>query len=174
LNSPFEVLLEAGPLPSPGGPVRRRLAVRAVVEREGRILMVHSGAVGDWKFPGGGVEAGEGPEAALGREIREETGYTPAAGFTYLGRAVERAVGRDGPEWLFEMESRYFLARVTGPRGDQRLDPYEAHLGFTPGWIALEAALAVNRRLAASGRSTLPTWLDREIRVLEELVRRQG
>jgi 8-oxo-dGTP diphosphatase len=50
--------------------------VAAVIEREGRILLARRRAgshlAGLWEFPGGKRQAGETPEAALVREIREE------------------------------------------------------------------------------------------------------
>jgi mutator protein MutT len=50
--------------------------VAAVIEREGRILIARRPAGshlgGLWEFPGGKRQAGETPEAALVREIREE------------------------------------------------------------------------------------------------------
>lgn len=68
-----------------GGPVRA--TVKGVVERaddgdrgegDGRILLLKQDATGDedyvWVLPGGGVEHGETFEAALTREVREETG----------------------------------------------------------------------------------------------------
>ena len=49
--------------------------VAAIIRREGRIFATQRG-YGDWKdwweFPGGKMEAGETPEDALRREIREE------------------------------------------------------------------------------------------------------
>lgn len=48
----------------------------AVIEREGRIMLcqrrpdAHNGL--KWEFPGGKLEPGESPEAALRRELREE------------------------------------------------------------------------------------------------------
>lgn len=165
----FALRLDHGVLPPSGGPVKSRRAARAVVPRAGQLLMVHSTVVGDWKFPGGGVEGQETPEQALDRELREETGYAPRGRLSYLGRVVERAEGREVKGSLFEMESRYFLVQVDDQPGALRLDDYERDLGFTPKWVALEEALEANRRLQTSGRVALPPWLAREILVLKWL-----
>ena len=54
------------------------VVVCALIEREGRLLLArrpaHKHPALKWEFPGGKVEAGEAPEAALVREIREELG----------------------------------------------------------------------------------------------------
>ncbi len=74
-------------LPRPGGPVQPRAmsasvgkphlhVVCALIERAGRVLAAQRPAGKAqallWEFPGGKREAGEAPEAALVREIREE------------------------------------------------------------------------------------------------------
>jgi len=52
--------------------------VAAVIERLGRILIAQRKDSGPhalkWEFPGGKVEPGETPEAALARELEEELG----------------------------------------------------------------------------------------------------
>jgi 8-oxo-dGTP diphosphatase len=53
------------------------VAVGAVCVRDGRLLVIRRGrgvAVGRWSLPGGRVEPGETLDAALRRELREETG----------------------------------------------------------------------------------------------------
>ena len=50
--------------------------VAGMIVRDGRVLLARRGPAmdlaGHWEFPGGKLEAGEGPEAALVRELREE------------------------------------------------------------------------------------------------------
>lgn len=54
------------------------IVVAAVVVRDGRVLLAlrpeGSHLAGHWEFPGGKVEPGETPAAALAREIQEELG----------------------------------------------------------------------------------------------------
>ena len=66
----------------PGQPL---IVVAAVTLRDGKVMIcqrrpeAHNGL--KWEFPGGKIEAGESPEAALARELREEL-------------AIEARVGR--------------------------------------------------------------------------------
>jgi 8-oxo-dGTP diphosphatase len=66
---------------------RRTLVVAALIERDGRVLMSRrrpdQSLPNCWEFPGGKVEPGESPEAALAREIQEELGCTVDVGAIY-------------------------------------------------------------------------------------------
>jgi 8-oxo-dGTP diphosphatase len=68
----------------PQAPGRRTLVVAALIEQGGRILLSRrrpDQSLPDcWEFPGGKVEPGESPDAALVREIEEELGCTVAVG----------------------------------------------------------------------------------------------
>ena len=70
--------------------------VCAVIARDGRILLAqrpgHKHLALKWEFPGGKVEPGEQPEAALVREIREELGCA-----LEIDRVLPRFVHHYGP-----------------------------------------------------------------------------
>ena len=85
--------------PSPTDPAFRILLVAAValVDRDGRVLLAQrppgKSMAGLWEFPGGKVDPGETPEAALIRELREElavdTQESCLAPFTFASHTYE-------------------------------------------------------------------------------------
>jgi hypothetical protein len=57
-----------------------RPSVYALIPSEGRIVLVTMQSTGQYGLPGGAVELGERREAALMREVREETGLQVTVG----------------------------------------------------------------------------------------------
>jgi len=98
-----------------------RLAARAVIVEQGRLLVVNAypGERSDlWCVPGGGVERGQSLPATLEREIHEETGLTISVGDPCLVNEFH------DPASGFHQVDIYFHARITGamPSADWR-DP---------------------------------------------------
>jgi 8-oxo-dGTP pyrophosphatase MutT (NUDIX family) len=142
-----------------------RNAVRGVILRGRNLLMVHSTTVGDYKFPGGGVDAGESHEQALRREIREECGALLIEFGQSLGSVIEYKHPEESDYDVFKMTSHYYLCQVGDGFGAQKLDGYEKDLGFKPVWIDIDESILANRLLLNSDKT--PDWLKREIFVLE-------
>jgi 8-oxo-dGTP diphosphatase len=74
------------------------VAAAALVRNDGRLLLARrpegKTMAGLWEFPGGKVETGESPQAALARELREELSIDVAEddmeAFTFASHAYER------------------------------------------------------------------------------------
>lgn len=66
-----------GATPEPARQYRRRPGAYAILLREGRLLLTHQDRPEpEFQLPGGGIDPGEGPVAALHREVMEETGWS--------------------------------------------------------------------------------------------------
>lgn len=53
-----------------------RVAARALIMQDGKVLLVKEAGDNWWAFPGGGIDHGETVKASLGREIEEELGVS--------------------------------------------------------------------------------------------------
>lgn len=128
----------------PALPRHVRRAVRGIIVRDKKLLLVHSDKYGEYKFPGGGVEEGESRTAALIREVREETGLSVLPGsIREYGQTIERRRDRfaDG---IFEQYSYYYLCDVSEEAGKQQLDAYEEEYGYKPMLAPVDMAIAAN------------------------------
>jgi len=143
---------------------RMRRAVRAVIYRSGKLLMVYSKKNGDYKFPGGGIEKGENEMDALKREVKEETGYDISCVQEKIICAYEYRKYDDE----FVMESNYYACSISDGQGRQDLDDYEKDMGFVPVFVWAEEAYRKNESLLGTGNE--PSWTKREALVLEKLI----
>lgn len=133
-----------------------QIVVAAVIEREGLILIGqrHAGKWHGlkWEFPGGKVESGETPAAALGRELEEEL-------------SIHAEIGRVIADYHYEYPERapiqLMFFRVTRFTGEIRNREYHDLRWESPERLPeynfLEGDLDFVRRLASSpGASPAP------------------
>ncbi|MEZ5558635.1 MAG: NUDIX domain-containing protein [Pseudomonadales bacterium] len=78
-----------------------RISAYGLLRQEDRLLLCRLSdqmtEAGKWTLPGGGIEFGEDPEAAMIREVREETGLLVSS----AGVAVVNSFTHDAPERSF-------------------------------------------------------------------------
>jgi ADP-ribose pyrophosphatase YjhB (NUDIX family) len=96
-------------------PRRPIVGVGALIFHRGCILMVQRGKEplkGLWSLPGGALEIGESLDAAVRREVREETGLEiePLRVFEIFERIMRDASG--APEYHYVLID--YICRVTG------------------------------------------------------------
>jgi mutator protein MutT len=96
-------------------PKRPIIGVGALIFRRGRILMAQRGKQplqGYWSLPGGALEIGESLDAAIRREVREETGLDvkPVKVFEIFERIIRDT--HDAPEYHYVLID--YICRVTG------------------------------------------------------------
>lgn len=120
-----------------------RLATRAIIVRNGRLLLVNAypGQGSDlWCAPGGGVEPGRSLTENLMREVHEECGLTVAVGALALVNEFH------DPRSGFHQVELFFRCTITGGRPDPDwCDPDWCDPGWCdPGWP--DPAGVVNRR----------------------------
>jgi 8-oxo-dGTP diphosphatase len=132
------------------GTIRPRLlVVAALIWRDGRVLISRrrlDQAMPDlWEFPGGKVEAGEAPQAALARELREELGCDVEVG------RIDDVVFHAYPAFDLYMlvYSCSVVAGVPAPVAVAEIAWIEP--AALPGLELLPADLPLARRLAAEG-----------------------
>lgn len=134
------------------------LLSRAVVRKDGHLLVVQADGQPHTFLPGGHVEDGEGVEACLRRELREELGMESRVE-SYLG-AVEHRWHRDGTP-QYEL-NHCFAVNVPALSPDVQPTARESYLTFA--WVepdhldSVDLQPAPLRRLLSEQDPVRPWW----------------
>lgn len=153
---------------NPSGTVLSRPSARGIIIRDGRVAMVHSLKFDYYKFPGGGIEAGETAVEAMIREVAEETGLTVLPDTVRAYGRVHR-VSRGYDVDMFVQDNDYFLCEAEDALHAQQLDGYEQDASFVLEFVTAKRAIRTNRE-ADHGDFPYGTMTERDARVLEMLV----
>ncbi len=169
----FENTLGVSQIPS-GAKIIQREAVRGIVAKdEYLIFMIHT-ANGDYKFPGGGVEAGENHATALIREFIEETGYAISNMIQPIGEIIEQKQDTYEPDAYFVMKSYYYRCNIIGNKQEQKLDAYEKELDFKAEYVPILDAYKQNKKLLEVNKTGANQWVSREIIALKNIIEQLG
>ena len=79
LPTPAERMALEELLAGDGGYPTPKVDVRALVRRDGEVLLVRERADGRWSLPGGWADVGWAPSAMVEREVAEESGFVVRA-----------------------------------------------------------------------------------------------
>ncbi|MBQ7364135.1 MAG: NUDIX domain-containing protein [Clostridia bacterium] len=110
-----------------------RYTARAILRnREGNYAVLYSRDFDFYSFPGGGIEKGEDPIAALTREVYEETGCT-ADRITPLGKIVENRGHAN-----YTQISYYYAVLTESTSLSPHFTEAEAHYGARVSWLSLQ------------------------------------
>ena len=151
----------------PNGKAFVRPSVRGIIIRDGKVAMVHSLKYDYYKFPGGGMEDGEGLEEALLREVVEESGLQVILSSIREYGLVHR-VQKGQKEAMFIQDNYYYLCDVEEKVGSQKLDDYEAEERFTLEYVDPTHAIRINREVDHGPKDQI--MLEREARVFEIMI----
>lgn len=145
--------------------VYEKYNIRGIVSIDGKLVMQRS-KDGEYKIPGGGVEAEENHTEALARELREEVGLVLVEGsMKELGEITE--IRRD----IFDEDTKYichslfYYCEVTEERVLITPTASEIKKGYQPVWETPEEIYETNMKLASEPwikRDTafIKMWLD--------------
>jgi 8-oxo-dGTP pyrophosphatase MutT (NUDIX family) len=146
----------------------KRTAVRAIIFKEGKLAMIKSNTFNEYKFPGGGVQDHESHLEALIRETIEETGLViKASSVQPYGYTKEKRRSTLNTDDIFEMDSFYYLCDVWDHLLKTHMDDYEIQYGYQLEFVELEDAIENN--VQALKHQHVATWIERELKVLEQL-----
>lgn len=144
-----------------------RPTVRGIIEKDGKLALIHKKEYDYYAFPGGGINEGETYEEALIREVKEETGLIVIPeSITEYGGALRLNKSTRFPETVFEQENFNFKCKVLDEVGEQNLDDEEAEEGFELAFVTPEEARRKNR-YDDHGPENGGIWMERENILIE-------
>ena len=150
-------------------PIIYRNAVRAIIMKGDKVLMVYTDVAKEFKFPGGGIEHDESRELALRREVVEEVGREIKSVNESLGYIDQLYNDIYDDEKYFYQRSYYYFCEIEEEYVGMKLSESERAMKYLPKWVSLDEAIRVNQ-YKIDNDNQFP-WTERELYVLTLLRR---
>lgn len=142
-------------------PKQTRIASRALIFKDNKILLSYEKNNDVYMTPGGAIEKNETPEECCAREVAEETGYKIDVGdFIYT---VNEYVYDD----LFICN--YFKCEIVG-ECENTLTKFEISRGLEPRWTDINEAIDIFSQYEKYNPNTESLYL-REYTILKDLIK---
>jgi 8-oxo-dGTP pyrophosphatase MutT (NUDIX family) len=148
-------------------PIIYRNAVRAIIMKGSRVLMIFSETSKEFKFPGGGIEKDESRDIALRREVLEEVGHKIKSVNEGLGYTDQIYNDIYDDSKYFYQRSYYYFCEIEEEYVGMKLSESEIALKFLPKWATLEEAIEVNEYKIKTNNEF--PWTERELYILKLL-----
>ncbi|MGQ4276988.1 NUDIX hydrolase [Pseudidiomarina sp. E22-M8] len=146
-----------------------RQAVRGIVLRDDKILLLYTERYDDFSFPGGGIDEHEDHLSALKRELHEEAGVLVVGQPQPFGMVSEYQPYWK-PQWpIMYQKSYWYQCDVAVESVATKMEHYEIANGMGPQWIKLDDAIRHNEKVLREAPATMGLSIHRETRVLKHL-----
>ena len=138
--------------------------IRGIVLRDGKLILQKS-KDGEYKIPGGGMEAGENPIETLRRELREEAGLIlKGDSVKELGEITEIRKDVFEPNTKYICHSLFYFCEVADEQVSLALTASEIKKGYEPVWETPEIVYKINTRIGTD------SWIKRDTAFIKMLL----
>lgn len=125
-----------------------RIATRAIVIKNNKILLMFTERYNDYSLPGGGVDSGEELLEGFKRELNEETGASEIANVSSFGLYEEYRPHKSEKHFpacsIMHMLSYCFTCDISDRLEENKLEDYEVSNGMRVCWLNIDEAITHN------------------------------
>ncbi|MBU1144940.1 MAG: NUDIX domain-containing protein [Firmicutes bacterium] len=153
--------------------IQTRETVRAIIVRDGFILLMFSKIDQMYGIPGGGIALNESKLDTLYRELLEEVGAVKIKIVEYLGVTEEIRESRSLRGKPVKILSDYYHVEVTDFM-EKSLEDHEEEMGLEPMWVDIDAAISKNEMTLLSLKQPKITFYYSQTAMLKYIKNRFG
>ena len=125
-----------------------RIATRAIVIRDQKILLMYTKRYNDYSLPGGGVDQNELIEDGFKRELNEETGACNIHNIQAFGLYEEYRPYKSDKHYIdcniMHMLSYCYTCDIAEQLAPMKLEDYEVKNGMQASWVNIDDAITHN------------------------------
>jgi len=127
-----------------------RIATRAIVLKEDKILLLYTERYDDYTLPGGGVDKDEDLITGFKRELSEETGAQNIHNIKEFGLYEEFRPWYKDDFDMMKMQSYCYTCDIDSQLGDTNFEDYEIKNGMKVVWLPIVEAIKHNEHIIAT------------------------